>query len=178
MAEKHSDSHVFDGTVAFNNTVLFNAGMTLPANSVTNTSVPAGANLSADKLQHRHAITHEQKDGTDVVSETILKYVARFAGTLKRFTVRPRVAPTGGDKQFTVDIQRASNGSNTWVSLLTTPVVMSSADVSDTLNDGTLVASPVYSIDDGIRIVITATGSTGSQGQGFVAVAQLDESGA
>jgi hypothetical protein len=55
---------------------------------------------------------------------------------------------------------------------------MSSADVSDTLNDGTLVASPVYSIDDGIRIVITATGSTGSQGQGFVAVAQLDESGA
>lgn len=179
MSSTHSDPQVFNSTVTFNGTVAFNGSFTIPDNSVTNSKVIAGAELSAAKLQHRHSVRHSQKDSTDVVSETILSHVARAAGTVKRVCVRPRVKPTGGDKQYTVDFQKAANGSNSWTSLLTAVLTLSNTvGTNDTVSEGTLIGSPTYSADDAFRWVITATGTTGSQGQGFVSQAFLDENGA
>lgn len=177
MSSTHSDPQIYNGTATFNSAAVFNGAFSLPDNTVTSGKIPAGANISADKLQHRLVLSHQQKNGTDVISETLLLHIARAVSTIRRVSVRPTTAPTGGDKQYTVDVQKAANGSSSWTSILSAAIVMSSADANDTLNDGTL-SGATLAIDDALRIVITASGSTGSQGQGFVCVIHCDENGA
>ena len=172
-----TDDCTFRKAVTVVGAANFTGPTSFPDGSITNTKVAASADIAANKLQHRHAISHSQKDGTDVVSETIMLYIARASGTLARFVVRPRLVPTGGDKQYTVDIQKAVTGSNTWTSLLTAVVTVSSSDTNDVVKGGTLIGSPVYVLNDTIRFVITASGSTGSQGQGVAIEATVDESG-
>lgn len=131
--------------------------------------------LTTPKMQHRHVLRHGQKDGTDVVSETQVLYVAGAAGTVARVEVRPTTAPDGGDKQYTIDVQKASDASGSWSSLLTGAITLDDADTDDTLVAGTLIATPTYADGDAIRVVVTASGSTGDQGQGFGLAIVLNE---
>jgi hypothetical protein len=140
-------------------------------------SINVGADLSADKLQHRHAASVHQNDGADVASRTSLVHIAAAAGTVRRVTARATTAPDGGDKQFTVDVQKASSGSGTWTSLLTGVITFADADSDHATKDGTLIGSPSFVEGDAIRVVVTASGSTGDQGQGVVVTVNLDESG-
>lgn len=178
MADVFGDPKIFNGSATFNGAVAFNGQFSLPDNVITNAKVIAGAEIAASKLQHRHAIPHSQKNGTDIVSETIVKYIAKTTGSLVRFVVRPTTVPAGGDKAYTIDIQKATNGSGSWTSLITAPVSVSSADTNDVVKAGVLIGSPVYALNDAIRIVITTSGTTGSQGQGVCVQADLDENGA
>lgn len=155
----------------------FGGPIAFPDGSVTSDKVAASADIAASKLQHRHAINHSQKNGTDVVSETIVKYIAKTAGSLIRFVVRPTIVPVGGDKAYTIDIQKAVNGSSSWTSLITAPVSVAAADTNDVVKAGILIGSPVYALNDAIRFVIATSGTTGSQGQGICIEAELDESG-
>lgn len=135
------------------------------------------AEISADKLQHRHVVRSTQANGADVASSTELLHIAKAAGTVRSVEVRVTTAPTGGDKQFTVDVQKASDGSGSWTSLLTGVITVDSGEADDTKIAGTLVASPSFVEGDAVRVVVAASGSTGSQGQGVAVVVNLDESG-
>lgn len=173
---------VFEETVIFQDSItvvgsaVFYGAVSLPAGFLTDAMVASGANIDADKLEHRHHIGYDQAGGSDVVSATRMLYIARGAATIKKITARVTTAPTGGDKQFTVDVQKAANGSSSWSSLLSTVITFSSADSNNTKEDGTLIGSPVLSAGDALRVVITPSGSTGSQGQGMVVSVHLDES--
>lgn len=156
------------GNVSFGNTV------SLPAASVVNENVAAGADLDASKLRHRHAAEYIQKAGSDVVSETKALHLTHGGGDLLLFRVRVETAPTGGDKAFTVDMQKAVEGSVSWTTVLSAVVTVDSTDANGTTDEGTISAVP-YNATDAFRIVVTASGSTGAQGQGLHALALFDE---
>ncbi len=80
---------------------------------ISNAMIEAGAAIAASKLVHRYNARHGQKGGTDVASETMGVHTFRAAGTIVAVEVVPLVAPTGGNKQFTVDVKlgNASTGS-------------------------------------------------------------------
>ncbi len=131
--------------------------------------------LDANKAIHPFAVSHAQKNGTDAVSETLNKHIARGAGTLVSFQVVADAVPsgTGVDKQVTADFQKW-NGS-TWSSLLTAVITIDSSKTAKTVYSATLIGTPTYLAGELLRIVFTASGSTGSQAQGICAVAMVQE---
>lgn len=155
----------------------FGGPVNLPDACVSATNIEPGADIQASKLRHRYSISHSQKNGTDVVSETVLKHFAKADGDIVSFRVRPRMAPTGGDKKYTVDLQKAANGSNSWTTILSAVLTLDNTAISDTIVTDTL-STLIYSANDAFQIVITASGTTGSQGQGFDAILTIDEKAA
>lgn len=167
----HYGAQIFHGPVTFGDRVY------LPAESVDDDHVSSddAKRISSEKVVHRIDLNYRQADGSDVVSATELLRVLRGAGTLLSAEVRPTTAPTGGDKQFTVDIQKAADGSNSWTSLLDAAEVVDSTSVNHTNQVVTLAADATIDAGDAVRVVVTASGSTGSQGQGFVVSAAVAE---
>lgn len=146
--------------------------LTVPANSISDAAITG--RITATKLEHQHGVLYEQANGADVASETKMIHLARGAGTIVAVAIRPDTAPTGGDKQFTVDIQKAADGSGTWATILSSAVTIDNTSVDDTVVAGT-ISTTTYSADDAFRAVITASGSTGSQGDGVVVKLWLRE---
>ncbi|MGB0889602.1 MAG: hypothetical protein ACPGWS_04900 [Solirubrobacterales bacterium] len=165
------------GAHVFHNSVTFVGAVYLPDEAVDDDAFSTNANkrLSASKQVHRFDLSVQQDDGSDVVTDTTFLRICRGAGELKGFEVRPMTAPTGGDKEFTVDIQKASDGSGSWSSLLNAVETVDNTSTDDTLQSATLAATPTTADGDALRIVITASGSTGSQGQGVIVTAHYEE---
>lgn len=174
---RFDDATVFTNTVHFSSSVRFAGGMALPDNVVGNAQVLDLTDIAATKLQHRNHINYAQVGGADVVDATVIVHLVRATGVVRSIRVRPGTVPTGGDKTVSVDVQKAGNGSNSWTSLLSSPISFSSSDTDHTLKAGTLIGSPVVAANDAIRIVVDAAGSTGTQGQGLVVDIAIDESG-
>jgi len=169
-------STIYDDPVFFKKAVHFgSADSTFPAGALTDTNINSDADIAASKLVHRHAISYGQANGSDVITETKLLHITKAAATVQLIEVRPTTAPSGGDKQFTVDIQKAADGSSSWSSLLSAVITVSTGSTDDTRQVGTLIGSPTLADDEALRVVITASGATGSQGQGFVVTVNLDE---
>ena len=166
-----------EGTVELPGTVTFSGTVYFPAETVTNTgfSTSSSHRLAASKVIHRVDLEYNQINGTDVVSETRVLRICKGAGTFKGVKVRPTTAPTGGDKAFTVDVQTAADASGSWTSILTAVVTVNSSSANNTLQNGTLNGTPVTIADKAIRIVVTASGSTGSQGQGVAVSIHYEE---
>lgn len=150
---------------------------TPPEQSIRNEAIASDAAVAATKLQHQHCLSYQQAGGTDVTDATHLLHIAAGDGALAGLSVRPVTAPTGGDKAYTVDLQKAVDGSNSWTSLLNAPIEISVAQSSadHTLQQAILAASPAYAAGDALRLVITTSGSTGSQGQGVLVTVTLRE---
>lgn len=168
---QHRGPQIFEDNVTFQGNTYF------PENSIDARAISDDANhrLAAAKQVHRFDLQYQQADGGDVASATQKLRLARGAGTLVAVEVRPTTAPTGGDKQYTVDVQKASNGSASWSSLLNAALAIDATDANETKAAATLAATPTYAAGDALRIVVTASGSTGSQGQGFVVLIALEE---
>ncbi len=163
------------GDKTFTGTVTFTGSTNLPDGSISDDHVNAGAAIDADKLQHRHALNYAQADGSDVVTATQLLHVCRAAGMVVDVEARVTTAPTGGDKQFTVDIQKAVDGGS-FSTILSAVLTFGGSD--NTLQTATLSGTPTLADGDALRVVITASGSSGSQGQGVVVTVNIDEDAA
>lgn len=147
---------------------------TPPDASVGNAAVAAGANIAASKLEHRHSPAHAQASGSDVATKSEVIHIVRGAtGTLVAFEVAIDTAPTGGDKQFTVDLQ-VSTGGGAFATVLSSVVTVNQTDADRTISNATLASTALVD-GDALKVVVTASGSTGSQGQGVRATAWLDE---
>lgn len=162
MATRYTDAVEFEGTTTFTGTVR------MPTGSLTNASFSSSSSdrLTAAKVVHRVDLTYSQANGSNVASETKVLRICRGIGTVKAVKVRPTTAPTGGDKAYTVDVLKAGDASGSWTSLLSSVITVNSSSADNTLQSGTLIGTPTTAADDSIRIVVTASGSTGSQGQG------------
>jgi hypothetical protein len=151
--------------------------LSIPALTLVNAGVAAAAEISASKLQHRHAVQYRQSAGADVVTQTQEVYVVYGAtGTVVAVDTSCSTAPTGGDKAFTVDVQK-STGGGAFATILSSTVSWSSSHTSRTIRSGTINSASLVA-DDILRVIITASGSTGSQGQGLVVNILLDEASA
>jgi hypothetical protein len=169
-----SDIH---GDQVFHGNVSFLQNFYPPAGAINNSHVSSDANnrIAAAKLIHRIDLHYSQADGADVVAATVLLRICRGIATLLGVELRPTTVPAGGDKAYTVDVLKASDGSSSWTSLLTGVITISSADAADTKQAGTLIGTPTTAAGDAIRVVVATSGSTGSQGQGFVLTIYLEE---
>lgn len=135
----------------------------------------ANKRWSHDKIVQRLELHHRQADGADVASATELLAVMTKASQLVGVTVRPTTAPAGGDKAVSVDVQKAASGSGSWSSLLDSAVSLADGDADDTKKEATLAATPTLADGDAVRVVVTASGSTGSQAQGLVVVISIKD---
>lgn len=163
--------------VNFHAACSFLGGFYPPAGALNNSHFAPDANnrLAASKQVHRIDLHYAQPDGADVAAETKLLRVCRGSAAIVGIEVRPTAVPAGGDKGYSIDVQKAADGSNTWSSLLDAAVAITSADAADTNQAADMVDEPTLSAGDALRIVVATSGSTGTQGQGFTVSIYVEE---
>lgn len=160
------------GDIAFVGECSF-SDINLSAGCVSDSNVNGSAAIGAAKVIHQFPVSYDQAAGADVASQTRLVHIARGAGTLVEVQVTDSTAPTGGDKQYTVDVKKSTAG-GAFASVLTSVVTRSAADTSRVVESATITTAS-YIADDIYQVVVTASGSTGSQGQGVVVTLWLQE---
>lgn len=152
--------------------------VTLPASSIEDANIAADASIGSDKLNHRHVVTHRQKTGADVATQTEDLYIARAAGTLRTVNVVVTTAPTGSsigtDKKTVIDIQKG-NQSTGFATMLSATITIDQTIAARQVVVGAIAGGGSYAAGDTIRVINTASGSTGTQAQGLVATLNLDE---
>lgn len=122
---------------------------------------------------HEFPVWLSQKDGIDVADLIQAVHVARKNGTLVDFEVVPIVAPTGGNKAYTVDLQKG-NQAGAFATVLSAPVTVDNSKANRQVLTATL-SSTSYSDGDTLRIHFATSGTTGSQGQGVIATLRVRE---
>ena len=164
---------VFPNDVRVNGTLSAQT-VNLPSSSVQNQHIIAAAGIDATKLQHQHALKYVQDGGTNVVSATVPLHVFRATAEIVGVEVVPIVAPDGGDLQYTVDVQKGNAGS-AFATILTGVVTVDDSSVDRTPQEGTLSTTSAAD-GDTLQVVVTASGSTGTQGQGVLVLVTVRES--
>ena len=147
---------------------------TIPAGSIRNDDIGNGAQIAATKTVARRSFTYQQADGADVVAATVpLATFKCLNASIKFGLLKILTAPTGGDKKYTIDIQKAAGGSTAFTSMLASPhqvdSTSSNGDVAQIAFSTTDIAN-----NDTLRVVVAVSGSTGSQGQGFLLTLDVD----
>ncbi len=149
--------------------------MTLPPNTVQDANVPDGAGIKATKLEQQYELKYGQDDGSDIVAATSSIHVVRgVSGLVVEVEVVSQTAPTGGDKQFTVDVLTASQAAPSPSSVLQAVITVDSAIADYEVVQG-IVDAGTLADGDTIIVVVTPSGSTGSQGQGLVVTVTIRE---
>jgi len=158
----------FTDNVTFTGTTV-----TIPDGTIVNAKVSAAAAIVATKLVHRVPISFSQNMGQVVASETRPVYTAIAGGTIIDLQVAPITAPTGGDLQYTVDLQKSTAG-GAFATVLSSVVTCSSSSTDRTVQSGT-ISSAAFVATDVLQIVITASGSSGTQGTGVNVTVNVDQ---
>lgn len=161
--------NVFADDIEFQGVVSFGGTVGLPPATVGNA---AFSSLTADRLAYGKVVHYSQKvhqiaPATTVTTQTVAIHFAYGAGSISHVWINPCTSPTGGDLQYTVDVKKSSDGSSTKTSILSAAVTISSADASDTQQAATVTTS-TFAAKDILWVVITTSGSTGTQGTGLV----------
>lgn len=152
--------------------------LTLPASCIGRDAFSATAALlvKASKFERQHMLTHSQESGVDVADETeIIHHVRGVTGEIVDLEIFIETAPTGGDKAFDVDLEKKSIGGS-WASVLSAAVTIDSADSDLSISVAT-VSSAALVDGDQLRVVVTTSGSTGSQGQGLAVTVSVRDDG-
>lgn len=138
-----------------------------PSGSIANAAIASGSPgscVAASKLQHQFPVRLDQAAGTAATSETRLVHICQGAGLPVAVRAVAAVAPTGGDKQVSIDVKRSTGGA-AFATILTAPIVLDSSCVDRTPVLG-LLDSVTLAAGDVIEIAMTVSGATGSQAQG------------
>lgn len=167
----------FPDDVQVNGTLSVGTAVNLPTGSIKNAAFSSGASdrLAASKVVHRFPLNYTQASGGDVATATALLHLAGAAGTIMGIEVRPITAPTGGDKNFTVDLQKAADAGS-FATVLSGAMTIDSSSVDATKETGTVDSSKAaYTAGTALQLVVTAGGTTGSQGQGVIITVYVEE---
>jgi len=149
--------------------------LTIPGGTVDDAAVKAAAGLSASKLQHQHCLTYSQADGSDVAAAIVPIYTVRgTSATIVAVEVVCVDAPSGGDKAFSVDLQKADEGTPTPATVLTGTIAYSQTQNDCEVEPGTIDSAGLVQ-GDTLLAVVAVSGSTGTQGQGLVVTVTVRE---
>lgn len=133
-----------------------------------NNSVPARCVVS------RFPATFVVPHGADVVDLTAPFFTFLLPGAIVAITVTPQLAPNGGDKKYTVDI-RKGNAGGAFASILSSVVEIDDAETDRQVVSAVLASTPTSAAAlDSLQLVTDASGSTGSQGQGYVVTVWIE----
>lgn len=139
---------------------------TLPAASVTNAMIAAGANVDASKVIARQEWGTELFPPTTAVAALTQVLGMAYAGcTLVEFSAWIEVVATGADRTVTVDLKK-STGAGAYATILSATVGFTNASsvrtkVTGTFSSTTLVAGDI------LEAVVTVAGSAGAQATGL-----------
>ena|SRR5581483_225961 len=142
--------------------------VTLPRECVGDGQIPAGADIDPLKLQHIHALTVQQPDGTAVVTRTQKVFVVAGASGQVLTCQASLTTQCTGAGTVTVDLQVGG------VSVLSAPISFGSGDAAGSVKSQPIATAPLTQ-GQVVQVVVTATPGGGAVGQGLVAVARLSE---
>ena len=136
---------------------------------------PEDLELPAINAQQQKTIKYHQADGSDIVAAIVPVHIVRgLTGTIEAVDVACVDAPSGGDKEFSVDVLIANAGSPSPASILSA-VIEYSASQSDCEVEAGTISSAAVSVGDVILVQVAVSGSTGTQGQGLVVTITIRE---
>lgn len=129
--------------------------ITMPANSVPDAAIPAGANVSADKVEARVYAGWSQPN-TTATAEVRSLFVAKRAGTVTD-VLAGSIAKAVGDSTVTVDVRK--NGTT----ILSSTVVLDNANTNRVGEVASLnSAATAFVAGDWFETVITISAGTGT----------------
>jgi hypothetical protein len=136
--------------------------ITMPAGSVSNAAIPAGAGIDTDKLEARVYSSWSQPNSA-ATAETRTLFVAKRAGTITSF-LAGSIAKAVGDSTVTINLLK--NGTT----ILTSTIVLDNANTARVAEDGTLNgASTAFIAGDWFELAITISAGTGTLPTGVFA---------
>lgn len=147
---------------------------------ITNAWIAAAAAIATSKLVNRVLAEYRVPDGTTVAvtsDDGVPIYTCNKTGgaVLKSVTVVCPDAPSGGDLDFDVDIQKADVGAGAATVLSAT--INYSATQSDYEQEAGTIANATIDDGDTLLVVVTVSGSTGTQGEGLIVQVEIEEAG-
>lgn len=149
----------FAGTIGATN-------IAYPKNQIANEAIKALAGIEATKVVHQHAIKYVQPGGVNVAAATVPLHTFRSSAEIVAAEVVPIVAPNGGDSAYTVDVQKG-NQSTPFASVLGAPIGVGDAQADREVVTGS-VTTTAAADGDTLQAVVAVSGTTGTQGQGFI----------
>ena len=162
----------FEGDLFVDGTLRSNV-LSIPEGTVRNAAVADDAKIEAVKLQHQHALAYHQQGS--VVAETVALYTVRgVTGQVIDVDIVARTAPAGGDRQFTVDVQKASEAAPVPVSIMQQVVTYDSARSDFEAVQGT-ITNGALADGDTLLVVVAVSGSSGTQAQDLVVTLTVRE---
>lgn len=148
---------------------------------IVNSMVNAAAAIESSKLVNRVCPAHKVADGADLTTtagDGAAIYICAKTGgaTLRGVHVVCQDAPSGGDKKFTIDVQKVSAGVAP-ATMLTAPIDYANGTVDYTVKSDVAPAVTAIANGDTILVIVTVSGTTGAQGQGLCVWLDIDEAG-
>jgi hypothetical protein len=169
----------FDDLVIALQGITVVCSVSLPTGCIVDAHIAASAGVAASKLEHQHVLTYKQDDGTDIAAAIVPIYTVRGAtAEIIEFEVACLDAPSGGDKKFTVDLQKCDDGTPTPATVLSAVLDSStygSAPSTDCEVGTGVISSADLVVGDILVVVVAISGSTGTQGQGLIVTATIRE---
>ena len=144
--------------------------LTLETASLTSDMIVAGADVDADKLEHRHSLTWGQPNSA-ATTETRVIHLSRTIGIIRAVSAGSIVAAIG-NSTVTVDVM--ING----VSALSSVITLDNANTAYVPEVGTVDgAADDLAVGGVVTVVITATVGTGTLPTGVFVNVEVDEAG-
>ena len=141
--------------------------MSIPAGTITDAAIAAGAAIQATKVQQQHVERVSQAPGAAVVAQTVDVHLAAAAGVVVSIeAVVTGAIATGADRQVSIDLQ-LGNAADAFATILTAPIVLDDATVLRTVVAGAINTADFVD-GDVLRVVITVAGAAGNQAQGLI----------
>ena len=166
---------IHDGALIVRETLQVQGDTIVRPGTFKNADISDAAGIENGKLIQQHKPTGGQANGADVVTESRQLFaITGLTGKVTAFRVTPDSAPSGGgDKQYTVDLFKG-NAATPYATILSTPLIFADVDADRDGKDAVVNANTL-DVGDSLLVVITATGSSGNQGQGVNYVAVITE---
>jgi hypothetical protein len=144
-----------------------------PAGTLADSHVKPYAGIQATKREHQRFGRLAIGTTVSVTTQSQVVHEFKVAGTVEKLKVTPITAPVGGDLKYTVDLQ-VGNASTGFASILSAPLTVDTSSADRTAQDAT-PTTKATAAGDLVQIVVTASGSTGTQGLGLCAEAKIRE---
>lgn len=129
--------------------------------------------VPASKVIHQYAVHYAQAGGSAVVAATFPVHTSYKDGTLVAVEVTPLVAPTGGDKAFTVDVKKG-NQAGAFATVLSSVVTLDNTKADRQVLAANLTTTALAD-GDTLEVIIAVSGTTGTQGLGVLVTLTIQE---
>lgn len=148
--------------------------MSIPAGTISNDAVAAGAAIAATKLEHQFALYYQQAVGSNVAAATVGLHVCR--GTTGEI-VSVEAALIGqvpdGNRTAVVDLKK-STGGGAFASVLAAAITLDSANTIRVAEAGTVSSADLVD-GDILQIAVTLGGDADLHPQGLIVTVNLRE---